>query len=268
MQLAVGTGQIRKGQLENPLSRNFELLTQAGRMHEIVQSEVEQPQPVAPPAEDTVPSTSLLTMSGAVRDEMSRLAQNLFLQPQGPRRVVFCGTESGSGCTWMCAHVADMLATQGRGSVCVVDCNLRSPGLHQQFGMENHHGLSDALLGSNSIRGYAHRLSRNLWILSCGSAAEVGLTMLGSDRMRSRLTELRMAFDYVLIDAPPLNACNDAVILGGLSDGVVLTLKANSSRRETAKKAVQELAAANVRTLGAVLNQRTFPVPPALYKRL
>jgi len=268
VQLAVGTGQIRKGQLENPLSRNFELLTQAGRMHEIVQSEVEQPQPVAPPAEDTVPSTSLLTMSGAVRDEMSRLAQNLFLQPQGPRRVVFCGTESGSGCTWMCAHVADMLATQGRGSVCVVDCNLRSPGLHQQFGMENHHGLSDALLGSNSIRGYAHRLSRNLWILSCGSAAEVGLTMLGSDRMRSRLTELRMAFDYVLIDAPPLNACNDAVILGGLSDGVVLTLKANSSRRETAKKAVQELAAANVRTLGAVLNQRTFPVPPALYKRL
>jgi Mrp family chromosome partitioning ATPase len=268
VQLAVGTGQIRKGQLENPLSRNFELLTQAGRMHEIVQSEVEQPQPVAPPAEDTVPSTSLLTMSGAVRDEMSRLAQNLFLQPQGPRRVVFCGTESGSGCTWMCAHVADMLATQGRGSVCVVDCNLRSPGLHQQFGMENHHGLSDALLGSNSIRGYAHRLSRNLWMLSCGSAAEVGLTMLGSDRMRSRLTELRMAFDYVLIDAPPLNACNDAVILGGLSDGVVLTLKANSSRRETAKKAVQELAAANVRTLGAVLNQRTFPVPPALYKRL
>jgi capsular exopolysaccharide synthesis family protein len=237
-------------------------------MHEIVQSEVEQPQPAAPSAEDNVPSTSLLNMSGAVRDEMTRLAQNLFLQPQGPRRVVFCGTESGSGCTWMCAHVADVLATQGRGSVCIVDCNLRSPDLHQQFGMENHHGLSDALLGSNSIREYAHRLSRNLWILSCGSAAEVGLTMLGSDRMRSRLTELRMAFDYVLIDAPPLNACNDAVILGGLSDGVVLTLKANSSRRETAKKAVQELAAANVRTLGAVLNQRTFPVPPALYKRL
>jgi len=85
--------------------------------------------------------------------------------------------------------------------------------------------------------------------------------MLGSDRMRSRLTELRMAFDYVLIDAPPLNACNDAVILGALSDGVVLTLKANSSRRETAKKAVQELAAANVRTLGAVLNQRHLSGP-------
>jgi Mrp family chromosome partitioning ATPase len=86
--------------------------------------------------------------------------------------------------------------------------------------------------------------------------------------MRLRLAELHAAFDYVLIDAAALNACNDAIVLGGLSDGVVLTLKANSSRRETARKAVQELQAANVRTLGAVLNQRTFPIPDALYKRL
>ena len=92
--------------------------------------------------------------------------------------------------------------------------------------------------------------------------------MLGSDRMRLRLVELRAAFDYILIDAAALNAANDAVVLGGLSDGVVLTLKANSSRRETARKAVQELQAANVRTLGAVLNQRTFPIPEGLYRRL
>jgi Mrp family chromosome partitioning ATPase len=45
-------------------------------------------------------------------------------------------------------------------------------------------------------------------------------------------------------------------------------LKANSSRREIARKAVQDLQAANVRVLGAVLNQRTFPIPEALYKKL
>jgi Mrp family chromosome partitioning ATPase len=65
-----------------------------------------------------------------------------------------------------------------------------------------------------------------------------------------------------------LNAFNDAIVLGGQTDGVVLMLKANSSRRESARKAVQELHAANVRTLGAVLNQRTFPIPERLYKRL
>lgn len=253
------------------MSRNFELLSQLGRMQELVQPQGEEPQvgtASAPIEEDTLPSTPSLEMDGAVRDEINKLVQTLFLGPHGSRRVVFSGTESGSGCSWTCAHAAEGLAPQVHGTICVVDCNLRSPGLHHQFGIENHHGLSDALVGSGPIREYVHRLSRNLWVLSCGSAPEAGQTMLGSDRMRSRMAELRATFDYVLIDATPMNACNDAVILGGLSDGVVLMLKANSSRRETARKAVQELQAANVRTLGAVLNQRTFPIPETLYKRL
>jgi Mrp family chromosome partitioning ATPase len=242
-------------------------------MREILESQAEQPDSAPPPppvegVEENFPSPPSLEMSGAIRDEISRLVQNLFLLPQGPRRVVFSGTESGSGCSWMCAHAAEGLAAQARGSVCIVDCNLRSPGLHQQFGTENHHGLSDALSGSGPIREYVHRLSRNLWLLSCGSAAEAGWTMLGSDRMRSRMVELHNAFNYILIDAAPLNACNDAIVLGGLSDGVVLMLEANSSRRETARKAMQELQSANVRVLGAVLNRRTFPIPEVLYKRL
>ena len=255
------------------MSRNFELLSEAGRIQEILQSQVKEPQveqPIAAPpsVEDAFDPAVPLEISGAVRAEISKLVQNLFLLPQGSKRVVFSGTESGCGCSWMCARAAEWLASQGRGSVCVVDCNLRSPGLHEQFGTKNHHGLSDALTGSGSIREYVRRLSRNLWLLSCGSVAEAGRTMLGSDRMRSRLAELHTAFDYILIDAAPLNVCNDAVVLGGLNDGVVLMLKANSSRRETARKVLHELQAANVRTLGAVLNQRTFPIPEALYKRL
>ena len=257
------------------MSRNFELLTQLGRMQEVLESQVEQPltepasvEAVAPPVEDDFPCTYSLEMDGAVRDEISKLVQNLFLSPEGPRRVVFSGTESGCGCSWMCAHAAELLTSQVRGSVCVVDCNLRAPGLHQQFGVENQPGLSDALLGSGSVREYTQRLSRNLWLMSSGAQTRNAQDMLGSERMRVRLSELRAAFDYVLIDAAPLNSYNDAIVLGGLSDGVLLVLKAHSSRRETAQKALQELHTSNVRALGAVLNQRTFPIPDSLYKRL
>jgi Mrp family chromosome partitioning ATPase len=237
-------------------------------MQEILQSQPEQPHAASPSVSDTFSSTPSLQMDGTVRDEITKLVQNLFLLPEGPRRVVFSGTESGCGCSWTCAHTAEVLASQVCGSVCVVDCNLRSPGLHQQLGTENHHGLSDALLGPDPIREYAHRLTRNLWLMSRGSTTENAQAMLGSERMRLRLAELRLAFDYVLIDAAPLNTCNDALVLGGLSDGVVLVTKANSSRRWIARKALQGLRAANVRALGAVLNQRTFPIPEALYKRL
>jgi len=49
---------------------------------------------------------------------------------------------------------------------------------------------------------------------------------------------------------------------------VVLVLKANSSRREAARKAVQDLQNAGARILGAILNQRTFPIPQAIYTKL
>ena len=86
--------------------------------------------------------------------------------------------------------------------------------------------------------------------------------------MRTRMAELSAAFDYLVIDAPPLKDSNDAIVLGALSDGVVLVLKANSSRREVARRALSDLQAANVTSLGAVLNQRQFPIPTAIYNRL
>ncbi len=270
------------------MSRNFELLSEAGRLHELVQSQAEpsQAQPIAvdqafpatqaftdtfsavPPVMEELPAVAPLETNPAAKQEIVKLVQRLFLSPQGVRRVVFSGSESGCGCSWMLARVAEELASQGRGTVCMVDCNLRSPGLHQQFGMQNHHGLSDALLGPGPIREYVHRCSQNLWLVSCGGSPESGVSMLGSERMRARMSELRMTFDFVLIDAAPLGTCNDAIVLGTLNDGVVLTLKANSSRRETARNALHELQTANVKVLGAVLNQRTFPIPESLYKKL
>lgn len=92
--------------------------------------------------------------------------------------------------------------------------------------------------------------------------------MLSSDRMRALLPELQREFDYVLIDAPPIVSGDDSVVLGRSAEGIVLVLRANASRRETARKAVQNLESANVRVLGAVLNRRTFPVPESIYRKL
>jgi Mrp family chromosome partitioning ATPase len=48
----------------------------------------------------------------------------------------------------------------------------------------------------------------------------------------------------------------------------VLVLKANSTRKDRARNAVRDLQAAKVKVLGAVLNQRTFPIPDKLYNKL
>jgi Mrp family chromosome partitioning ATPase len=150
-----------------------------------------------------------------------------------------------------------------------VDANLRSPGLHRQFDVPNHYGLTDALQVNEPIRRFVTSLYRpNLWLLSCGGEADTMQTMLSSDRMRALLPELQREFDYVLIDAPPIESGDDSVVLGRCAEGIILVLRAHSTRRETARKAVQNLESANVRVLGAVLNRRTFPVPESIYRKL
>lgn len=253
------------------MSRNFELLQQAGGMLEMPVRPIETAEPVRMPLAETGPSTPALDLSGSVRDEIAKLVLNLFLLPgaQHRRQVIFAGAEPGSGCTWMCARVGEVLASQVQGSVCVVDCNLRSPGLHEQFAINNHFGLSDALLRSDPLHQFVRQLSRkNLWLLSCGSTTENWEEKVASGSLRLLITELRAQFDYVLMDVAPTSTCQDGIALGTSSDGIVLVLKANSTRRDIARRALRELKAANIPILGAVLNQRTFPIPDSIYSRL
>jgi protein-tyrosine kinase len=255
------------------MSRNFELLQRIGREQAlyttapVAEPEVVPEQPVV----FSAPVASPLTIASDEVEEFTKLVQRLFIMPgnESPRSVVFAATERGNGCSWVCARVADVLASQVSGSVCLVDANLRRPGLHTQFSAENQEGLSDALLRPDPVRTFARNLGRpNLWMVSCGSNPEEGQPLLSTDRMRLRMSELRAEFDYVLLDVAALSDANDAVLLGCGADGVVLVLKANTSRRESARKATQDLQTAKARVLGAVLNQRTFPIPQSIYSKL
>jgi protein-tyrosine kinase len=53
-----------------------------------------------------------------------------------------------------------------------------------------------------------------------------------------------------------------------MADGVILVVEANSTRREMARTAKETFDDANVKLLGAILNNRTFPIPEALYRKL
>jgi protein-tyrosine kinase len=207
----------------------------------------------------------------ATREESLKLVQRLFLAPEQtpPKTVVFAAIDSGNGCTRLCAIMAQLLAENVSGSVCLVEGNFRTPSLPDLFGVDNHHGLADSLRQEGSIRSFAKQAGRdNVWLLSSGSLGKDDVNLLNCDRMKERIAELRSAFDYVLIDAPPLNSYADAMVFGRLADGVVLVLEANATRRETALRVAERLQATKIPVLGAVLNKRTFPIPSALYKRL
>ena len=255
------------------MSKNFELMQQAGIEIEHERTAVPSLNsiPLVDRDDNSHPSKIGLALDQVTREESLKLVQRLFLG-QGVKRlraVVFAGIDRGNGCSRVCGETARALADNIPGSVCVVDANLRAPSLPQFFGITNHWGLTDALLKEGPIRSFAKPVRRdNLWLLSCGSLAADSPNLLNSECLKERFVELRKEFDYVLVDVPPLNQYADATALGQITDGLVLVLEANSTRRESVLKAIETLRSAQIEVLGAVLNKRTFPIPEFLYRRL
>jgi Mrp family chromosome partitioning ATPase len=255
------------------MSRNFEVLSKALREDLLrVESGLQEPEEVASGSLAEQPGELAESVpQGPEEPQLTNLVQRVFLRAgaPAPRMLGFAAVEKGAGCSWVCSRVSRILAAHVAGSVCVVDANLHTPGLHTQFEVTNRAGVNDALLQTEPLANYAQPLfGKKLWLVSAGhrnSELDAGAI---SERMRSQVAGLRDQFGYVLLDLPPLNKYADAIVLGGACDGIILVLRANSSRRNTAIKAVADLQAANVNVLGVTLNQRTFAVPDAIYRRL
>jgi len=254
------------------MSRNFDLMQElatatANGFDRSVATEM--------PGKEYVSNTSYTARSGGqvdwASDQALRLVQQVFLLQtmEPPRVVVFAGIDHGNGCSGISLAVAEILAKNSRKPVCLVEANFRTPALPALVGTTNHHGLTDALLHDGPIRSFAKPAGNPmLWLLSSGALAVDSPNLLSSDRVKTRLAELRAEFAFVILDAPPLTRYSDAIALGQLSDGLVMILEADSTRKKAALMAAANLHSSNVPILGAVLNKRTFPIPEKLYSRL
>jgi Mrp family chromosome partitioning ATPase len=205
------------------------------------------------------------------REEDVRLVQRVFSMGGKIARqvVLFSGIDEEAGCTSICVRASEILAARAEGPVCVVDAALRSPSLHRYFSVSNIKGLAEAVLESGPIQDFSQQLPEsNLWVMASGLVSSQLNSLLFLDRLHSRMTELRAVFKHVLIHSLPFNLDPVTIPLSHLTDGVVLVVEANSTRRERARRVKKNLEAASVPVLGVVLNNRTFPIPEAIYSRL
>jgi Mrp family chromosome partitioning ATPase len=255
------------------MSRNYELLQQAefglGATPTFVTTDsAVVAEDLAPAASQTLP----FPVEPTIREEILRLVQRVFLtqgEAAAPRVVLFAAIDSNRGCNWLCSAAANLLARSVTGSVCLVEGDVREPAFSDVLGVECERGLADSLQQDDPIRDFAKQIGpENFWFLSAGVAVQDSMALLNSDRMKERLREIRNQFKYIVMNAPPLNAFADGMLLGRFVDGVVLVLEANTTRREAALRVTERLRATSIPVLGAVLNNRTFPIPAALYKRI
>ena len=255
------------------MSKNYELLQQAGFGLGTASTPITTERSVAAEHEHVTSASpdDLTSLDAIVREETLKLVQRLFLIPQeiAPKAVLFVPIDKSIGCDWLCSVAAKLLSKSVPGSVCLVEGNFRAPSLSGNFGVDNNRGLLDSLGVGGSIKEFTRSIGPdNLWFLSAGATVPPSTMLLNSERLRDRLTELREEFDYVVANAPPLSAFADGMVLGRMVDGVVLVLEADATRREAAIRVTESLRNSRIPILGAVLNNRRFPIPAAVYKRV
>ena len=248
------------------MSRNFELLQNLGREPKLFSSA-----PAAAPEEIERQAPKPFANVFGIAPEVDQLCHRLFAAGSegiDPRVVTFCCVQPAVSEGLICAQTAMLLAARVNRSVCVFDSNPLSSSFNRFFGLSDQSGPAEAAPGDSFFGARARRIAGSNLTLIAAGAAMADSQLARWETAALGLRELRSQFDYILINGPTVPDRGQSAFLGRLSDGVVLILEANATRRDTAARVKREMEQANVPVLGAILNNRTFPIPDALYSKL
>jgi capsular exopolysaccharide synthesis family protein len=156
------------------------------------------------------------------------------------------------------ANLAVAMAQAGFSTV-IVDADLRRPSQHKLFDVQNQRGLTTLLTHPDHPWKWAsiEVLPGKLFLIPSGPLPPNPADLLASDRMRNFIAELNKTVDLVLIDTPPILAASDPLVVAPNVSGVVMICRANRTRRDALKRAVQALRQGDIRVIGVVLNQNS-----------
>lgn len=209
-----------------------------------------------------------------LNQELESLRERLELElPRTGRRVFLLSSSvDGEGASTVALHLARIMARSPTEKVLLVDGDLTetSESLSAFAGGDcPRPGLVELIDGKIDLQqAILATAEPNLHFLPAGSCDMRPLDLYGSEGMRHFVDETGDLYRHVLIDCPPVLDHSEVSVLGALCEGVVLVIRAHRTRREVVQRTLSVMKGARCRVLGVVLNQRRYPIPEFLYRRL
>ena len=168
----------------------------------------------------------------------------------------------GEGKTTITTNLAAALANTGR-RVLVVDADLRRPRLHEVFGVPLSPGLLEiadevpsAAFRNAASRNFVRLTSvPNLSLLTSGVWRSHGPHPLHSSAFKKTFASLRSDFDFVLVDSSPILHVPETRMMAHLSDGVILVVRAGTTKVDDVITAERQLVQDGCNLVGTILNQ-------------
>jgi capsular exopolysaccharide synthesis family protein len=206
--------------------------------------------------------------AGAASEAYRVLRTNLFYaQLDAPAKALLLtsyGPMEGKSTT--CANLGVVLA-QAEKSTLIIDCDYRIPAMHHIFGLRNLLGLVNILAEERSLQEVQQDTPvAHLKVIPAGPIPPHPSELLSSEHFAEFIVRVRQGFDYVLLDAPPLQHFSDAAILAMRADGTLLVVDAQRTRKGDLRQAVRALEAVGANIRGTVMNSVDAPDRHGYYK--
>ncbi|MBT9606339.1 polysaccharide biosynthesis tyrosine autokinase [Microbacterium sp.] len=169
------------------------------------------------------------------------------------RSFVITSAGPGEGKSTTTANLAIALAETG-ARVALVDGDLRLPRVADYMGLEGGVGLTDVLIGRAELVDVLQQWgSGKLFVLPSGRTPPNPSELLGSRAMQRTLEALAEAFDYVLVDAPPLLLVTDAAVVSRFTSGALIVAASGSTKKPHLTAAAEKLEAIGSRLFGVIV---------------
>ncbi|OUX38561.1 MAG: hypothetical protein CBE26_01000 [Kiritimatiellaceae bacterium TMED266] len=161
---------------------------------------------------------------------------------------------AGEGKSTTVFNLAYVAAQQGQ-RVLLVDADLRRPVQHTILGMSNRFGLTNVLLRDVPVEEAIKATSvPNLQFLPSGRLPRASLGVLDPKKIRELIQSLKMKYDLVFIDTPPVVGISDSSIIAKEADSSILVIQYRKYPIDMLRKALASLQAQSINISGAVLN--------------
>ena len=191
-----------------------------------------------------------------------RTALQFCLNHATNRIVLITGPTEGMGKSFVAVNLASVMAASGR-RVLLIDGDLRDGHLHRYFHGERQIGLSDLLSGAPIDTVLRKNVLEHLDFIATGSLPPNPSEMLLRPTMQSLLAELAPQYDIVLIDAAPLLAVADSLVLGTHAGAIFLATRAGVTTPAEVSESLKRLARAGLSAKGLLFND--FPLRSGRY---
>jgi len=171
-----------------------------------------------------------------------------------PKILLVTSSVTNEGKSLTSANLAIMLAS-AEARVLLVDADLRKGAQHEKFAVTPRTGLSEVLANqSNWEEAVMETIYAGLHLLPRGQPTSASSDRFLAETVQRFLSIAATKYDFILLDAPPVLAADDATSLAPRADAVLFVLRAERTSARVARAALELLYRRQAKVLGVVFN--------------